>query len=411
MEQPVRAVAHVLSNYLFPTGTWIYSQLVNARRYRCIVLTNRTENLRSFPFKPVYAYESVSPLHKALLCLREGRIRGASDPFFEEVLRRENVGLLQAHFGYMGVAMLGLKARMKVPLVTTFYGADATQLPRDPRWRESYKRLFDVGELFLVEGSAMRGHLLELGCPEDRVIVQRLGIPVDTFAFAERKPDPSGRVRVLIAATFREKKGIPNALLAVERVRERYPQLEATLIGDSTDKPGDAEEKQKILPLLSRLGSGVKWLGLRSYSEYIAALKEHHIFLSPSITAGDGDSEGGAPVSLIEAQATGMPVVSTKHEDIPEIVLDGRSGFLSPENDLDALVCNLERLVTAPDLWARMGRAGRAHIEANHDIQTQMGKLESIYGSVLERETPVYSGVQSVVSLLMIVVAASLVAF
>jgi colanic acid/amylovoran biosynthesis glycosyltransferase len=284
----------------------------------------------------------------------------------------------------MGVAMLRLKERLEIPLVTTFYGADATQLPRDPHWRESYQELFRAGELFLVEGSAMRRQLLELGCHESKVVVQRLGIPLDSFQFLPRQPDASGRIRVLMAATFRQKKGIPYALQAIERVRERYPNVEATLIGDTAGKAGDDDEKHKILPILSRLGRAVNWIGLRSYDEYITALKEHHIFLSPSLTADDGDSEGGAPVSLIEAQATGMPIVSTRHADIPEIVLDGRSGLLSPERDLDALVSNLERLVANPDLWADMGRAGREHVEANHDVRTQVVKLESIYNCVVE---------------------------
>jgi colanic acid/amylovoran biosynthesis glycosyltransferase len=183
----------------------------------------------------------------------------------------------------------------------------------------------------------------------------------------------------LIAATFREKKGIPDALRAIERVRQRYPQLEVTLIGDSGGKAGDEAEKQKILPLIRRLGNAIRWVGVQPYSVYEAALYEHDLFLSPSLTGKDGDSEGGAPVTLIEAQASGMPVVSTMHADIPEIVLHDRTGLLSPENDIDALTANLERLVSSPGLWGSMGRAGRKHVETNHDIRLQTGKLERIY--------------------------------
>ena len=371
-------VAHAVSDYLFSTGTWIYSQLQNLRRYRSIVLTNRTENLQAFPFEPIYSYEHVGRLQKALLCLREGRTSRAVDPFFEGVLRREGACLIQAHFGFAGVAMLGVKARTRLPLITTFYGADVSIR----RWVQTYAPLFDQGDLFLAEGSTMRERLLALGCPREKVVLQRLGIPLDKFPFKERTLDRSGCVRILIAATFRQKKGIPNALLAIERLRQRYPKLEVTLIGDSRGKLGDAEEKEKILALLERLGDTVKWVGFQSYAEYRAALYDHHIFLSPSVTGDDGDSEGGAPVSLIEAQATGMPIVSTRHADIPEIVLDGKSGLLSPENDLDALTWNLERLVADPDSWRAMGCAGRAHVEESHSIQTQVAKLESIYGSV-----------------------------
>jgi len=371
-------VAHAVSDYLFSTGTWIYSQLQNLRRYRSIVLTNRINNLDAFPFEPIYSYEHVGRLQKAVLCLREGRTSGASDPFFEGALRREQACLLQAHFGFTGVSMLGIKARTRLPLITTFYGADVSIRG----WLDGYARLFDQGDLFLVEGSAMLQSLVALGCPREKVILQRLGVPIDIFPFKQRRLDGSGRVRIMIAATFRQKKGIPNALLAIERLRQRYPKLEVTLVGDSGGKVGDAEEKEKILALVSRMGDRVKWVGFRSYAEYRAALYDHHIFLSPSLTADDGDSEGGAPVSLLEAQATGMPIVSTRHADIPEVVLDGESGLLSPEKDLDALTSNLERLIADPDLWGPMGSAGRVHVEKNHSIQTQIVKLERIYESL-----------------------------
>jgi colanic acid/amylovoran biosynthesis glycosyltransferase len=112
-------------------------------------------------------------------------------------------------------------------------------------------------------------------------------------------------------------------------------------------------------------------------------LLEHHVFLSPSITARDGDSEGGAPVAIVEAEATGMPVVATVHADIPEVVVDGESALLSPERDVRRLAEHLERLVTEPRLWEPMGRRGRAHVERNHDARVQTGRLEEIYAAVL----------------------------
>jgi colanic acid/amylovoran biosynthesis glycosyltransferase len=275
--------------------------------------------------------------------------------------------------------MLTLKARARVPMVTTFYGADATQLPRNDKWRQAYRRLFEEGELFLAEGNVMREHLIALGCPPEKVLLQRIGIPLDAFPFCERRPDASGCVRVLVAAVFREKKGIPYALRAVERVRQRHPELTVTLLGDSAGKARDDEEKEKILALVARLGEGVRWLGFQPYQAYKAALREHDIFLSPSVTADDGDSEGGAPISLIEAQATGMPVISTFHADIPEIVMDGQTGLLSPERDVEALATSLERVVSDHELASRLGRAGRAHVESNHNIRVQVRRLEEIY--------------------------------
>lgn len=376
-------VAHFVTPYLFGTGSWVHSQLIHMRRYRPIVLTYRTENLDVFPFAPVYAYESVNIARKALLCLSRGRVSGGLEPYLERVLRRQGARLIHVHFGDSGVDMLETRRAARLPMVTAFYGADVSQVARDPAWRLKYKELFEQGELFLAEGNAMRRALLDLGCPSNKVVVQRLGVDLDSLPFVIRRPDATGTVKVLIAATFREKKGIPDALRVVERLRNRFPHLKVTLIGDSSGKPGDEDEKQRILEALGRLQGTATWQKFIPYPRFREALLEHHLFLSPSVMAADGDSEGGAPVSIIEAQATGMPIVSTIHADIPNVVVPGESALLSPERDVDALAENLARLVAEPDKWEAMGRAGRAHVEAHHNVRLQVPKLEQLYSQII----------------------------
>lgn len=378
-------VAHFVLPYLFQTGSWIYAQLVHLRRYRPMVLTDRTENLDVFPFQPIYSYECVSVWKKAMLCLWRPRRHGVSWLFFERIVRREHPCLMHGHFGTCGVELLELKRRLDLPMITAFYGADVSQAPRDPRFRQRYRQLFEEGELFLAEGNAMRRALGALGCPSAKIVVQHLGVDIEALPFVARRPDPSGLVRILIAATFREKKGIPDALRAVDRVRRRYPRLAVTLIGDSAGKVGDEDEKRTICGLLEQLDGVVTWIGFVPYPAFRTAILTHHLFLSPSVTARDGDSEGGAPVSIIEAEATGMPILSTLHADIPEVVVDGKSGLLSQERDVDSLAENLERLVAEPDLWEQMGRCGRRHVEENYNVRRQVARLEEIYSEVTER--------------------------
>ncbi len=383
--KPARpVVAHFVYSYLFGTGSWIYGQLTHMRRFAPIVLTNETENLDIFSVPRIYDYSRLGRSWRALLCLSKGRLHGARPVYFERVLRRERARLIHSHFGPGGVDMLGLKRSTGLPLVTTFYGADASQLPRDSRWQRAYAELFGEGDLFLAEGNAMRQTLMDLGCRPERVVVQHLGVPLDTLPFVPRRPDPSGEVKILVAATFREKKGVPDALEAVARLRRRHTGLRVTLIGDATDRPDELEEKARILHLVKDLDGAVSWLGFQPYPRFKEALLTHHLFLSPSHTAANGDSEGGAPVSLIEAQATGMPVVSTTHADIPEVVVHGRTGLLSPERDLDALAENLERLVTTPSLWEPMGAAGRAHVEEHYNVAIQASLLEDRYEKLLQ---------------------------
>jgi colanic acid/amylovoran biosynthesis glycosyltransferase len=379
-DPPLPVVAHSCTPYLFATGSWIYSQLVNLSRHEAIVLTDRTENLDVFPFREVYAYNEIHPLRQAFFRLKRGWVAGGRESFFESVLKRRGARVIHSHFGYVGWRMLEAKRRLGLPMATSFYGADASRLPRDPLWRSRYERLFAHGELFLAEGEAMRRTLTELGCPRERIVVQHLGVSLDDLPFVVRRPDASGVVRVLVAATFREKKGIPDALRAVEQLRPHHQRLQVTLVGDSMGTAADEEEKRTILDLVGRLEGVVRWVGFQPYPAFRRALLDHHLFLSPSCTSRDGDAEGGAPVTLIEAQATGMPVVSTRHCDIPEIVVDGKAGHLSPERDVKALAANLERLITAPvSVWEAMGAAARAHIEKHYNVRTQVARLEDLY--------------------------------
>ena len=105
--------------------------------------------------------------------------------------------------------------------------------------------------------------------------------------------------------------------------------------------------------------------------------------LLPSVTIKNNDKEGGAPVAILEAQASGLPVISSYHADIPEVVVDGKSALLAPERDVETLAKHLEYLVKHPDVWGTMGRAGREHVEQEYDVMVQVGKLEEIYGKLV----------------------------
>jgi colanic acid/amylovoran/stewartan biosynthesis glycosyltransferase WcaL/AmsK/CpsK len=379
------AVGHYVAPYLPVTGSWIYGQLVNLRRHRAVVMTDRTENLDVFPFAPIFPADRASRFRKLGWALAGGRVRGVSWRYFEEVIEREKITLLHAHFGQSGAEMVDLKRRVRLPMLTAFYGADVSQMPADPYWRALFVRLFEVGDLVLAEGSAMRAALLALGCPPAKVVIQHLGVDTATIPFQVKRPDPDGTVRILIAGTFREKKGIPDALRAIQGVHRQYPKLRATLIGDSAGRQGDDEEKRVILGLLKTLGDVVTWLGYVPYPEFRRQLTQHHIFLSPSVTARDGDSEGGAPIAILEAEASGMPVVSTRHADIPEIVVANESALLSAERDVEALTANLERLLKDPDQWPAMGERGRRHVEESYNVTVQVQRLETLYSQVLGR--------------------------
>jgi colanic acid/amylovoran biosynthesis glycosyltransferase len=222
--------------------------------------------------------------------------------------------------------------------------------------------------------------IVALGCPPDKMRVHHLGIDLSLIPFEPRVWKPGEPLRVLLSGSFREKKGFPYAIEALARLARSLP-LEVTIIGDEHGEPRTIREKQKILEAIERgeLSACTRRLGYQPYRTVMEEARRHHVFLSPSVTAADGDTEGGAPVSLIEMSASGMMIVSTTHCDIPGVILDGKTGWLAPERDVDALVAHLEWIAANPERWSDMQRAGRAHIEAEFDARRQGERLGAIY--------------------------------
>ena len=368
--------AHCATPFLPETGSWIHAQITGLRRYRTIVLTQEARNLNQFPVPTLYTAESYGAARKVANRLTR-RFTGEY-PFYSRILRGENAKLIHAHFGYQGCRCLRAKHKARLPMVTTFYGADAGSFPRDPAWKRRYERLFAAGELFLVEGSHMATRLLELGCRQDRLAIHHLGVRLDRIPFRAR--EPTNVVRILICAEFRQKKGIPQGLLALGMaLRGLEIDCRVRIIGDGPQRPQVSDAIRD-----SGLEERVELLGRQPYSRVLEELQESHLLLQPSMTATDGDTEGGAPVVLLEAQASGMPVVSTMHADIPEYVAGGaESGCLAPEGDLPRLAEVIGEVLSKPESWAELGRNGRRHVEENYNASLQSEKLESIYDSLL----------------------------
>jgi colanic acid/amylovoran biosynthesis glycosyltransferase len=164
--------------------------------------------------------------------------------------------------------------------------------------------------------------------------------------------------------------------------------VELTIIGDAGADVESRREKGRILDELCRhnLMPCTRMLGYQPHDVLLQEAYRHHVFLSPSLTAQDGDTEGGAPVALIEMAATGMPIVSTTHCDIPEIVQHGITGLLAPERDVEALYGHLGWLTEHYGLWEVMLKAGRQHVEREYSLSRQAERLTALYESLLESE-------------------------
>ncbi|MFN8561494.1 MAG: glycosyltransferase [Anaerolineae bacterium] len=295
-------------------------------------------------------------------------------------MRRDSIDVLHAHFGRAGYYALPIVRQLDIPLITSFYGYDVSEYPAQfPIWREYYRELFARLDFALVLGARMRERLVELGCPPERIRIHHLGVNIEAIRYQPRRWQPGEPLRILIASEFRERKGIPYALEALAKFAQETP-VEITIIGDAADHPDGVREKQKIMAAIEKhqLAPVMRLLGKQPYKFLLEQAYQHHIFMGPSITAQDGDMEG-TPMVLVDMAATGMPLISTTHSDVPEIIRHGETGLLAAERDVQGLLDHLRWFAAHPVDWETMTQAGRRHVEAEFDRAKQNQRLEATY--------------------------------
>jgi colanic acid/amylovoran biosynthesis glycosyltransferase len=379
-------VLHSVPRWLPRTATWLHNQL----RYLPESVSNHiacesTENLTEFSVKNLHCMENrtkpslwESRLYRKLrlgLLLERPYVKHLVD-----VANRYGVQVLHSHWGDWACRVAPAAQQLRIPHAVTFYGKDVNFFPQQNYWRRRYRALFKSVDLVLCEGPHMAGRVVALGCPSDKVQVHHLGVETGRIRFQPRIW-VDGPLRVLLAGSFREKKGLPDALEALGQLHRELPDLEITIIGDADADPRSHPEKARILGKLEQhqLLPKTRLLGYQPHRVLFEESYKHHVFMSPSLTAKDGDTEGGAPVTLIEMAATGMPVVSTTHCDIPSVVIDGKTGLLAKERDPEGLLRHLRWLVSHQYQWEQIARAGRSHIELEFDVVKQASRLQDLY--------------------------------
>ncbi|MEO0456088.1 MAG: glycosyltransferase [Cyanobacteria bacterium P01_A01_bin.114] len=296
--------------------------------------------------------------------------------------RRTDYDIIQCHFGWSGLQ--GMYAReigaVSGKLITTFHGFDLTRSIQE--FGESvYASLFSKGDLFSPISDYWRHRLVKMGCAPHKVWVHHMGVDLRKFstsAPSARKPEET--VRLISVARFVEKKGLEYGIRAVTKLLKApassHPassHIEYTLIGD-----GELWDDLKQLVAELGVSENIILCGQKRSDQVVDQLNQSHILIAPSVTSKDGDMEG-IPVVLMEAMAMGLPVVSTCHSGIPELVEDGVSGFLVPEREIEGLADKIRDLIENPEASAQMGQAGRLKIERDYSVEKLNDRLEKLY--------------------------------
>jgi colanic acid/amylovoran biosynthesis glycosyltransferase len=264
-------------------------------------------------------------------------------------------------------------------LIVAFRGADTTKYVarRGPR---VYGRTFREARLLLPVCEFLARRLLQLGAPPERVVVHRTGIDLRRWPYRERRPEAGGGLRLVSVGRLVEKKGIAQVLGALRLLADRGIRAEYRVFGD-----GPLRERLGMLAAELGIADRVAFEGRQAQEAVHEGLARSDVLVAASVTAADGDEEG-IPNVLKEAMASGMPVIGTRHAGIPELVEDGVSGWLVPERDEPALAEALVRLASEPERWAAMGRAGRAKIEREYDIDRLNDRFAGMLGTLIRPE-------------------------
>jgi colanic acid/amylovoran biosynthesis glycosyltransferase len=263
-------------------------------------------------------------------------------------------------------------------LVVALRGHDITNnsLYKDP---SVCAEVFQKADLFLPVCDYFKHLAIQLGCPEDKIIVHHSGVDCEKFFFKRRKRPRRGLVRFTSVCRLVEKKGMSYAIQAIAEMIKTYRSVQFTIVGDGRLK-GHLERLIKKL----KIDSKVNLFGWGTHDQIINILDQSHIFLSPSITANNGDEEGIAN-SLKEAMAMGLITIATPNAGTSELIQDGISGFLVPERDANALAKKISYIMNNSVQWEPMGLAARKKIEEEFETKKLMRELEQLFYQLLDK--------------------------
>lgn len=290
-------------------------------------------------------------------------------------LKKYDPLFIHAHYGFGGVLVLPIQRALKIPLIVTFHGHDATS--KDDSDTEYFthrlyikkrKILQERAALFLAVSNFIKDKMIAQGYPENKIITHYLGIDIEIF-----RPDPT-IVRepvVLFVGRLVENKGGEYLIRAMEVVQQTHPETELIIIGD-----GDLRSELESMAEQSLIK--YRFLGSQTQEMVRHWLNKSKVLCVPSITIESGKSEGFGLV-FIEANAMGVPVVSFETGGIPEAVEHEKTGFLLPERDWRGLALHIEILLENDELWHKFSEQGIQRVSSEFNLYIQKQKLEQIY--------------------------------
>ncbi len=367
----------------------VYRQLKDLGRWEPRVLTHARENATLFPWPEKRL--RVLPKHRLRfwrrLWHRGIKHRRRVPPTLGEVtellyqILRFEADVVHVYFGHHAVRWLPLLKACPRPVVVSFHGADVS-VDVDP---EELREVFYYARLVLARSEALLRDLAALGCPPEKLRLQRTGVSLDFWRPPEHAcdlPPDDEAWHFVQACRLVEKKGVATALRAFAGIVPTYPHARFTIIGD-----GPQRAALEALARELNVAAQVEFTGFLPPEKMLDHFQHAHVFFHPSETTAEGDREG-VPNSLLEAMATGLPALATTHGGIAEAVEDGVSGLLVPEKNHAALAEAALELLRDPAGYAEMSVAATAAIRNHFARRAQTRVLEACYDEAVAHRAP-----------------------
>ena len=334
-------------------------------------------NLAGLPFAVSAYFGDEYPLHRparltyglsvlvSKACTRLGWLRLAEWPaalVALALIQRHRPDVVLAEFGFHAVRVMQAVAFAEVPFVVHFRGSDLSAQRRIGVLRGRYRKLVSIASGGVCKSQPMATTLEQLGMSPSRILISASGANPALF----KAGDPALAAPVFLAVgRFVAKKGP----LQTIRAFALQPLGELWMVGD-----GPLFEDARHLVYELQLQDRVCFLGVKTQPEVADLMRQARVFVQHSLIAPDGDSEGN-PVSVMEAQLSGLPVVATRHAGIPDVVVDGSTGLLVEEGDVRGMAAAMERLMADPGLAVRFGKAGRDRVLAGFTLERHLQDL------------------------------------
>ncbi len=285
----------------------------------------------------------------------------------ERFLKINKVDLVLAEFGTTGVEVMEVCRKTNIPLVVHFHGKDA--YGHDILKLYENQMMFDIAKDVIAVSRDMEQQLLSLGVSPDKLHYNPYGIDLDQFSGANPANNPPV---FLTVGRFVDKKAPHLSILAFKQVLSHVPDAKLMMIGD-----GILLEACQQLVTALKIESSVEFLGSCSHEMVAKKMQHSRCFIQHSLKTNEGDSEG-TPLGILEASGAGLPVVSTQHAGIKDVILHGETGFLVPENDIDGMANYMIQIATDTQLAGQLGKAGRQRIRENFSMEKSINNLWQI---------------------------------